>query len=851
MATQYFCNDEERRELARANGRNGIDFVEVLDRESPTEQHRQRTILVYFLAPLTADIAPSSVVITGGVRIREIAMHWTARDTTLDPTLTAAELAFYGSLGDNVLIVRTDRYGDHSNYVLTIEDQDEARFDPRLLATNFSFKAECPHEFDCAPKIECPPEVATEPLIDYLARDFSGFRRIMLDRLSVLMPGWEDRNQIPDVQVALVEAMAYVGDRLSYSQDAAATEAYLGTAHQRPSLRRHGRLLDYRLHEGVNARTWIHINLNAAGPAVIAPGTQFMSRLTTSTIAILPESAPRPAGEHHPYGEALLQQPAIFEATDNKVAFGSHNAIEFYTWGDELCCLPTGATRATLRDGAAAVDRLRLRVGDVVILEQVRDAVTGLAADADPLARHAVRLTSVIPEADAVLVDGVEVDRTPGPMVRDPLPIGGNPGQAVVEIEWDADDALPFPICISVEIDGDVRDDLAVVLANVTLADHGRTTVLPDPLTVTAGARPYRPQLDVVDLTYAGPSPSALDGLRSASTTTMQDPRQALPAITLDDNGDTWEPLFDLLDSDRFARNFVVEMHNDRTPELRFGDNLKGRTPTADSLLAATARVGSGAKGNVGHDVLVHIATIDASAHAALAPIVADVRNPVAGHGGIDPEPAEHVQLYGPEAFRVQERAVTEADYSEVAERRRDIQKAAGTRRWTGSWHTMFVTVDRFDGDDVDAAFEADLVRYLDRYRLAGQDVEIDGPRFVALNIALAVCVETGYFRSDVKYALLRELSCRPFPNGRLGFFHPDRYTFNDTLYLSDLVARAMSVSGVRSVDVTTFQRWGEESDNELSAAQIEFDRLEIPQLDNDPNAPENGRLNLTMAGGQ
>ena len=38
---------------------------------------------------------------------------------------------------------------------------------------------------------------------------------------------------MPDVGVMLVDLLAYVGDQLSYYQDAVATEAYLGTARQR------------------------------------------------------------------------------------------------------------------------------------------------------------------------------------------------------------------------------------------------------------------------------------------------------------------------------------------------------------------------------------------------------------------------------------------------------------------------------------------------------------------------------------------------------------------------------------------------------------------------------------------
>ena len=48
----------------------------------------------------------------------------------------------------------------------------------------------------------------------------------MLDRMAVLMPAWQERNPA-DLGVALVEALAYSADQLSYQQDAVATEAYL------------------------------------------------------------------------------------------------------------------------------------------------------------------------------------------------------------------------------------------------------------------------------------------------------------------------------------------------------------------------------------------------------------------------------------------------------------------------------------------------------------------------------------------------------------------------------------------------------------------------------------------------
>ena len=93
-------------------------------------------------------------------------------------------------------------------------------------------------------------------VIDYLAKDYASFRRLLLDRLAVVMPDWRERNPA-DLGVAVVEALAYAGDYLSYAQDAVATEAYLGSARRRASVRRHARLVDYVMHDGANARTWV------------------------------------------------------------------------------------------------------------------------------------------------------------------------------------------------------------------------------------------------------------------------------------------------------------------------------------------------------------------------------------------------------------------------------------------------------------------------------------------------------------------------------------------------------------------------------------------------------------------
>jgi predicted phage baseplate assembly protein len=227
------------------------------------------------------------------------------------------------------------------------------------------------------------------------------------------------------------------------------------------------------------------------------------------------------------------------------------------------------------------------------------------------------------------------------------------------------------------------------------------------------------------------------------------------------------------------------------------------------------------------------------------------VRNPLAAEGGFEPESVAQVRAYAPEAFRTQERAVTEADYAEVTERHPGVQRAVATFRWTGSWHTVFITVDRLGGLPVDGEFEDSVRAHVERYRMAGHDLEIDGPLFVALEIDMYVCVEPDYFREDVKGELLDLFSRRALGDGRVGMFHPDNFTFGQTVYLSPLIAAAQAVQGVMSVQVDKFQRQGRPDNKALAVGKLELGRLEIARCDNDPNFAERGVFHLLLGGGK
>ena len=824
----YACCTPLRRSVVSDNPDwNGIDFLEVVDH--PT----QRTLEIHFVNRLgTLNLSAANFRIEGGERIQNIKIE-------SDGTGPAPQA--------DVFTVKVDQPGDFSLYTLRIvtsasDDTVPPRIDPRLSAVQFSFKVECPSPFDCAPQYVCPPTPQVAPDIDYLAKDYASFRRLMLDRMAVLMPQWKERNAA-DLGVMLVEALAYTADQLSYQQDAVATEAYLRTARKRISLRRHARLMDYFISEGCNARTWVHFEVSAdvpgsGGPA-IPTGTKITTQIANQQTVI--------ADDPRVYEKAEL----VFETMEPIIAlFLDHNELSFYTWSDDRCCLPQGATRATL-----AGHHPDLNAGMVLIIEEVLGAQTGDPADADPRRRHAIRLKSV--EYDAV-------DQSP---LTDPLT-----HIEITEIVWSEEDALPFPMCLWQYQVSEGKDQgegsdkktrqVSVARGNVVLADHGLTYrdealgAAPEPFLSTppvsggdncAPSQPqpilprFRPRLANAPLTHAGP---AYDHQLAARAGMLWSLREVQPVVTLtDSHGITWTARRDLLNSSGDAEEFVTEIDNDGAAVIRFGDDVHGRRPEPGTEFFARYRVGNGRSGNVGADSLRHI--------ALNIPEVKAVRNPLPAQGGQEPESLEDVRQRAPVAYRVQERAVTPVDYAEVTERYPDVQRTAATFRWTGSWHTVFLTVDRSGGAALSEQFETDIRSHVERYRMAGHDLEVDEPRFVALEIDMHICVAADHFRSDVERELFEVFSNRDLADGRRGLFHPDNFTFGQPVYLSAIYAAAHQVAGVESVEVRTFQRLGVPDNTALESGRLDIDRLEIARLDNDRNFAERGQVTISLGGGK
>lgn len=116
---------------------------------------------------------------------------------------------------------------------------------------------------------------------------------------------------------------------------------------------------------------------------------------------------------------------------------------------------------------------------------------------------------------------------------------------------------------------------------------------------------------------------------------------------------------------------FYTSTDAEDVTKIIFGDGVSGRIPPANSQILVTYRIGGGTIGNVNANTLTNILT---NYQSGLT-----VNNATAASGGADAESTDSIRVNAPASLRVQNRAVSLKDYSDLALQVSGVAKAIAT----------------------------------------------------------------------------------------------------------------------------------------------------------------------------
>jgi hypothetical protein len=767
---------------------NGIDFVEVV---------APQTLHVHFLNKVALAGSAVTATITGGDSVPIVPLAAiTATNWSTDPE------------GRPLLALTALTEGDFSLYSLTLI---APALDLILNTSQFSFKATCPSDFDCAPAATvCPPDDTPIPPIDYLAKDFLSFRQALTEFSSLRYPNWVEQSEA-DFGMMMAEVLSAVGDELSYLQDRVAAEATLPTATQRRSLVSLARLVDYEPQPATSATTIVQCNVGA--PGVVPAGTRI--------------SALAPDGTKVPFEIGT----GLADATPYQVSNLWNFVIAPYWFDDSEQCWPQGATDLWVQGhGYNFTSGQALLIQTDLPGESLRQILTLIA---------------------------------PGHEAVDPIFLTGGAPTPVTHIVWGTGEALTR-----------ARDLTRTTLGgNLLPATQGqRFTEVFATGTPPASAQSARPAIarmgpngsdSAENFVFRYPLGQApLGWLIGSDPTVPPQPeiqvQQTMPAPQ------GWSFATTLLDSLATDTDFTVDpvawqvvarsptgqptqydIIGDAGSTIRFGNDVFGASPADGDVFQVTYRTGLGATGNVAADTMT---TIEPTAPG----ILGAVRNPFAVTNGADAETADHIRRMAPQAFRaVQYRAVLAQDYEAAAATLPWVQKAGTSFRWTGSWMTVFTAADPLGSETISPDEQMQLVDLLNRRRLAGYESYAPPPQYISIDLRIEVCVLDGWLDGDVEAGVLTRLGSSTRPDDSTGFFFADRFTFGTPLYRSRLEAAIQGVPGVAGVSAITYRQRGTfagfvDLPEELAPAP-----QQILRVDNDPSWPERGTIRVIAEGGR
>lgn len=709
--------------------------------------------------------------------------------------------------------------------------------DPLRVFVALHLRPECGDVGDC---VDVPPvaEKLAAPDYDTLARDYTALRATLLERLQFEDPTAD--TSVADLDIALIELFAHLGDLLHYRLDRTATEMWLASARRRANVTRLARAVDFPVQPAISAATTVQVVVGHV------TGQDPHADIEAGDVAT-------------DAGTAVTPGATCFTLESPMTVYSSHAEIALYDWTEDDARLTVGATSAVLvRPPASAALSLAdwlpagallgfevVAVDDPTRQRQWAAGAIETAADTwprEPLASRPaqiVQVTSVAP-------------------FTDPL----NPTADLVRVFWNESDALTAAVPCSVEVRAGTRVGVArlgLVSAHHGLLVDGPATLAPVDRVTGLPADPALEQVAEYLMVAAGPEAQPGLAHRPGGRPWQLEVQVTLP------NGSIVPAtrVTSLLRAPGSGFSVVVDADDELPARLRFRTGVLGLTPPSGSLVSARYQVGAGPDGNAAPNTTnrlvrsstavgvpcVWIDVSDAGGGAVRA------RNLTPGRGGVAAQSLDDVRRDAPQAYSAQpRRAVLISDLPSFAVEVPSVVRASANRSWSGSWPVGVVayetpeTDEGADGDPVaEAAVASSVQSTLDAVRMCGTEVVSVVATPVGILIALTVCLYPGSDPETSRAEILAAL--RPGTPDAPGLFAPGAHPMGSSVYLSTVIAVVAALPQVDAVSVTEARRLSDPAGTLQVVLAMGPD--EVAVCDDDSDEPDRGRIVLSIEGGR
>ena len=261
-------------------------------------------------------------------------------------------------------------------------------------------------------------------------------------------------------------------------------------------------------------------------------------------------------------------------------------------------------------------------------------------------------------------------------------------------------------------------------------------------------------------------------------------------SILVSVGGVSYTRVSSLVNSKSTDLHFSAATDSEGYTTLTFGDGTFGKIPPKGLLITATYRTGSGALGNVGAGAITSVFSTPDNSYPSV-----NVTNLTATSGGQDPETTDSIRDSAPKALSTLNRAVSLADYANLALTVAGVSKAKAV---ASVYTNVILYIAAAGGAVASSSLKTTIANYFADKTPPGTTVTVTDYTPVYPDIRVTVAVDSLYSSTDVKARVQAAL---------YDLLNFDNVVMNDTIYQADVVKAISTVDGVTAITVTGLKK--------------------------------------------